>query len=193
MEWVLNVFTWHGRGAIWPVLTMKDTACIPATRLRLRSWLYFLPFVWHARLARRQGERAPGFITGKVIRDAKQTYWTITAWVDQAAMEHYRNTDAHRRVMPQLAVWCDEAAVVHWSAASDDLPTVQEAHRRIVSQGRLSKVRLPSLAHEVKRVEQPVVKGELQFNPVVKTLNHKKGYPPNPLGFPWGHRGEREG
>ena len=143
-------------------------ACISATRLRLRSWRYFLPFVWHARLARRQAERAPGFLAGKVIRDAKQTYWTITAWKDQAAMEQYRNTDAHLHVMPRLAIWCDEAAVVHWNDASTILPTVQQAHRRMVANGRLSKVRYPSLAHEVKRIDQPVVKGERDFKPVVK-------------------------
>jgi heme-degrading monooxygenase HmoA len=143
-------------------------AYISATRLRIRSWRYFLPFVWHAMLARRQAERAPGFLAGKVIRDAKGTYWTITAWIDQAAMEQYRNTDAHHRVMPRLAVWCDEAAVVHWSAASADLPTVQEAHRHMVAKGRFSKVRYPSLGHEVKRIDQPVAKGESDLKPMVK-------------------------
>ena len=78
-------------------------------------------------LASRQAERAQGFLSGGVIRDAKGTYWTITAWKDESAMEQNRNRDAMVAVMPKLAVCCDEAAVVQWSAATADLPTVQEA------------------------------------------------------------------
>ena len=44
----------------------------------------------------------------------------------------------------QLAEWCDEASVVHWTQETADLPEWHEAHRRMVAEGRASRVRHPS-------------------------------------------------
>jgi hypothetical protein len=63
--------------------------------------------------------------------------------------------------MPRLLNWCDEAAVVHWNQEASELPSWQEAHRRMVKEGKLSKVNYPSpaqasnhiLAPELGRVE----------------------------------------
>lgn len=48
-------------------------------------------------------------------------------------MHAYRDGGAHRRVMPRLLKWCDEATVVHWTQESPSLPDWPEAHRRLVS------------------------------------------------------------
>ena len=50
----------------------------------------------------------------------------------------------HKRAMPKLMEWCDEAAVVHWDQSTAELPSWSEAHRRMVQEGRQSKVRYPS-------------------------------------------------
>jgi hypothetical protein len=40
--------------------------------------------------------------------------------------------------------WCDEAALVHWYQESPELPDWREAHRRMIAEGRPSKVNHPS-------------------------------------------------
>jgi len=79
----------------------------------------------------------------------------VTAWEDEAAMRAYRNAGAHRMVMPRLLEWCDEAAVAHWTQTEATLPDWQEAHRRMVAEGRPSKVRHPSPAQESKQIAAP--------------------------------------
>jgi hypothetical protein len=56
--------------------------------------------------------------------------------------------------MPKLLEWCDEASVVHWHQDTAELPDWQEAHRRMMEEGRRSKVHHPSpaqIAYEIPR------------------------------------------
>jgi hypothetical protein len=52
-----------------------------------------------------------------------------------------------RRAMPHLIEICDEAGLVHWTQESNDVPAWPEAHRRLASEGRPSKLKYPSPAH----------------------------------------------
>jgi heme-degrading monooxygenase HmoA len=128
---------------------------ISVTRLRVRSWRYLPQFVWQALKTGRQAERAAGFQGGTLLREARNTFWTVTAWEDEAAMRAYRNAGAHRLVMPKLLEWCDEAAVAHWTQTQANLPDWQEAHRRMQQEGRPSKVKHPSAAQEAKQIAAP--------------------------------------
>jgi hypothetical protein len=94
----------------------------------------------------RQVERSPGFLGGRLLVNAKNVFWTMTAWKDETAMNAYRTGGAHRRVMPKLLNWCNEAAVVHWNQEASELPSWQEAHLRMVKEGKPSKVNYPSPA-----------------------------------------------
>ena len=127
-------------------------ALISVTRLHLRSARYLVPFAWHTFRSARQARRAPGFLGGWLAGDAARGSWTITAWRDEAAMRAYRNTVAHFRAMPKLLDWCDEASVVHWQQGAPTLPDMAEASRRMVAEGRVSKVNHPSPAHAAKRI-----------------------------------------
>ena len=91
----------------------------------------------------------------RLLRDAHWTFWTKTAWKDEDAMRAFMFTEPHRRAMPELSRWCDEAAVVHWTQESDALPDWQEAHRRLVAEGRRSRLRRPSAAHENFEIPPP--------------------------------------
>jgi hypothetical protein len=61
-------------------------------------------------------------------------------------MRAFMLAPAHRRVMPKLLQWCDEAAVTHWLQDSPEPPLWQEVHRRLQQEGRTSKVDHPSAA-----------------------------------------------
>lgn len=120
---------------------------VSVTRLRLRS-LRFLPaFALRAVGSTRQIRRSPGFIDGRFATEGVSAFWTITAWREDAAMLHYRNSGEHGRAMSRLIEWCDEASLVHWLQEDAVLPTPVEAVARMVEEGRLSKVRHPSARH----------------------------------------------
>src|SRR5215212_7018802 len=129
---------------------------ISVTRLRVRSWRYLPQFVWQSLKTGRQAGRSAGFISGRLLREARNAFWTMTLWEDKESMLAYRNSGAHREVMPRLLEWCDEASVAHWTQDESLLPDWQEAHRRMVLEGRLSKVRHPSPAQEAKQIARPL-------------------------------------
>lgn len=138
---------------------------VSITRLRLRSPRFQPSFLWGVLGVNRQTVRAPGFRGGMLIMDAHRTFWTVTAWNDEAAMRAYRNGGAHRRVMPRLADWCDEASVTRWTQESDALPDVSEVHRRMVTEGRASPLTHPSPNHAALRLAAPVVRAETPLTP----------------------------
>ena len=93
----------------------------------------------------RQARHAAGFRSGAILADRELTFWTMTLWQGEADMRRYMGAGAHRRAMPTLARWCDEASVVHWTV--DAAPDWPEAERRMRRAGRPSKVRHPSPRH----------------------------------------------
>src|SRR5882724_8658976 len=130
-------------------------ALISVTRLRVRSFIYLPQFFQDTFKSMRQAERSPGFLGGRLLVNAKNVFWTITAWIDEAAMNGYRTGGAHRSAMPKLLNWCDEAAVVHWTHESSELPSWQEAHRLMVKEGKPSKVNSPSPAQALNHIPAP--------------------------------------
>jgi hypothetical protein len=135
---------------------------ISVTRLRVRSWGFLPLFFWQAMKSIAQAKRSPGFLSGKLLRNPGNVFWTMTAWNDERAMNAFRTSGPHGRVMRKLINWCDEASVVHWIQPTPDLPTWLEAHRRMVQEGRLSKVNHPSADQMSNRIPAPEAsRGEL--------------------------------
>lgn len=93
----------------------------------------------------------------ELLRCIKRTFWTKTAWHDEASMRAFMLAMPHGGAMRKLANWCDEASVVHWTQATADLPDWNEAHRRMATEGRRSRVKHPSEAHQDFRIPPPRV------------------------------------
>ena len=74
-------------------------------------------------------------------------------------MKSFMLSGAHRQVMPRLLNWCDEAALIHWTQDTEQMPDWYEAHRRLQQEGRRSKVRYPSPAHERYEITRPKIPG----------------------------------
>ena len=121
---------------------------VSVTRLRLRSARYFIPFLVYSLRSMRQAKRSAGNVVTDVMRDDHGGYWTRSVWTDEAAMRAFMTSGAHRGAMPKLLDWCSEAALVHWQQESATAPAWDDAHRRLTTEGRPSKVRHPSPAHE---------------------------------------------
>jgi hypothetical protein len=128
---------------------------VSITRLRLRSWRFVPGFLWYALRSWRQARSAPGNLAALTLRDANLTFWTCTVWQDEAAMRAFMTSGAHRNAMGHLPEWCDEAAVAHWQQDTPEPPVWSEVHRRMQSDGRRSKVRHPSPAHQRFEIAAP--------------------------------------
>ena len=88
---------------------------VSITRLRVRSWRYLPGFLLQSVRAARQAKGAPGNLSVSLLRDVELAFWTRTVWSDETAMRGFMLSGTHRRVMPRLLQWCDEAALVHWT------------------------------------------------------------------------------
>lgn len=119
-------------------------ALISVTRLQLRTWRVLPGFLSMTLGSWRQAQQAPGNLGVRLVREAGLIFWTLTAWEDETAMRAYMTTGNHRQAMPKLMDWCDEAAVVHWTQPTAELPDMAEAHRRMQTEGHFSRVRNPS-------------------------------------------------
>jgi hypothetical protein len=128
---------------------------ISVTRLRVRSWWYFPSFVVQANRSAQQAAASPGNLAVRLLRDRKNTFWTLTAWLDDAAMKTFMTAGTHGAVMRKLLDWCDEAALAHWTQDSAVLPTWDAAHKRLLQEGRRSKVNHPSAAHTAFEMPAP--------------------------------------
>jgi len=132
---------------------------ISVTRLRVRSFRYLPGFLWDTFQSVRQVQRSPGFLGGRLLVNAGYVFWTMTAWQDETAMNAYRTGGAHRQAMPKLLNWCDEAAVVHWTQDSPEIPEWQQAQQHMSERGRLSKgepsIHSASLAENSRAATQP--------------------------------------
>jgi hypothetical protein len=128
---------------------------VSLTRLRLRSVWYLPAFMIHAMRSSNQLAKRSKFIKGKTLLDRHLVFWTLTLWHNEADMRAYRNMDAHKKAMPKLQHWCDEASVAHWTQEGNEFPSWTEAWERMRSSGRASKVKYPSSGHAALHMPAP--------------------------------------
>ncbi|MGC2528215.1 MAG: DUF3291 domain-containing protein [Candidatus Acidiferrum sp.] len=138
---------------------------VSVTRLRVRSWRFLPSFFLYGLRSAHQAGRAEGYLAVKLLNDRNRTFWTVTLWSSEAAMKKFMISGTHGRAMRKLLHWCDEAALAHWSQESSTLPSWTEAHSRLQSDGRPSKVNHPSPVHIAHRFPEPRVgpRGDIRF------------------------------
>jgi heme-degrading monooxygenase HmoA len=138
---------------------------VSITRLRVRSWSYVPAFVVQTFRIARQAARADGNLAVKLLRDRRNTFWTGTTWSSEDSAKAFMHKKPHGPTMRSLLEWCDEAALVHWTQTDEELPSWEEAHRRMQREGRRSKVNHPSAAHTAYEIPAPKVSrtSELRF------------------------------
>lgn len=118
------------------------------TRFRARSVRFLLPFAWYARKTLKQAETAQGFLSGAVVPERGFVFWTITVWEDEASMGAFVGSGVHRRVMPKIMDWADEASAVRWHQSHSCLPEFSQAALEMQTKGRPFALRHPSVHHE---------------------------------------------
>jgi len=135
---------------------------ISITRLRIRRWWFLPQFFLGALRATRQARAAGGNLHVALLNDSHRTFWTATSWTSDAAMKAFMLGQPHGPIMRKLLNWCDEAALVHWTQDREDLPAWDEAHRRLTTEGRPSKVNHPTPAHNSLQFPPPAARTKVQ-------------------------------
>ena len=120
---------------------------VSVTRLRIRAFRFLPSFMIYTIRTLRQVKRSPGFLQGSLLPDRNRAFWTMTAWHSEEDMRRFMTMGAHKKAMPRLLDWCDEASVVHWIQSEETLPSWSDADRRMRETGRASKVNNPSPRH----------------------------------------------
>ncbi len=129
---------------------------VSITRLRVRSFWYLPLFMLHTLRSSRQARQSEGILDLDLRAEPGRVFWTITLWTETDAMRRYRSSGAHQVAMRILSTICDEAAYTRWTQESPELPTWEEAHRRMLAEGHLSKVKHPSPLHRAGKTAPPL-------------------------------------
>lgn len=122
------------------------------TRLHLRSFKYLPPFFYYIVRSARQARSTEGNLNVVLRKTDGLTFWTLTAWRDEAAMLSFRGAAIHRRAMGKLARWCDEAAYAHWVQQDHELPDWKDGTEKLRTVGNLSRVMHPSPRQRAGRI-----------------------------------------
>ena len=117
---------------------------VSITRLRVRSFFLMPLFTYHAMRTMTQAQKADGVQGVETRFEKNNVVWTKTVWAEESAMKKYRGSGAHQIAMRILSEMCNEASVARWQQEDTELPTWEEAHRRMLTEGKQSKVKHPS-------------------------------------------------
>lgn len=135
------------------------------TRLRIRALRYLPAFAVMALRSAWRAKAAPGSLAVVLLGEAHLTFWTQTIWIDDSAMRAFLGAGVHRRAMGRLAIWCDEAAVAHWTQPTSQTLPWDDVWQRLQREGRPSMVRHPTPAHTNFQIAAPKIGrfGEVRF------------------------------
>ena len=129
---------------------------VSITRLRVRSFLFMPIFMLHALRSGAQANQATGICDFETRSQPGRVFWTKTSWSEETAMKRFRNSGAHQLAMRVLSQICSEASYTRWTQAGPELPDWTEAHRRLLADGRLSKIKHPSSLHLAGNTAPPL-------------------------------------
>jgi hypothetical protein len=109
------------------------TVTVMASRLELRRLRDVPSFLTGAMRIRRQMLGSPGALGVSLIaRPLRRTFWTLSAWQDQAALGTAVGREPHRRIMNHFRPRMSGSSFVTWAAPATALPIAwDEALRRL--------------------------------------------------------------
>jgi hypothetical protein len=106
---------------------------IMASRLQLRRLRDVPSFLAASLRIRRQMLGAPGALGLSLIaRPLQLTFWTLSAWQNQAALSATVGREPHKQIMKRFQPRAAESSFVTWTAPATELPVGwDEARRRL--------------------------------------------------------------
>jgi hypothetical protein len=129
---------------------------IAVTRLRLRDPSLLDEFFTHAAAVLEQAMKSEGNLGADALAEARDTWWSVTAWHQRAQVKAYVNAEPHLSTEGLLDHLCDEATFVDWEQASAELPEWPTSWRRLVAVGQSAALTNQSEANEIRAFPAPV-------------------------------------
>ncbi|MGV9265626.1 DUF3291 domain-containing protein [Kitasatospora sp. NPDC003701] len=116
--------------------TPGTQAVVMASRFELRSLADVPRFFLKSLAVWRQLRTAPGALGASLIaRPTQRTFYTLSAWESQDALQQFARSEPHRSVMTGLRSTMRESVFTFWQAPVEQLPVPwPEAHRRLTEQ-----------------------------------------------------------
>lgn len=110
-------------------------AYVMASKFELTSGWRSPAFLVQAIRAWQQARRSPG-VFGVTLRaqPLRRTYWTLSAWTDEAALYAFARTEPHRTIMRRVRPWARTATFRFWTVPADKVMPAElwaEAESRI--------------------------------------------------------------
>jgi hypothetical protein len=110
-----------------------SSVTVMASRLELRRLQDVPSFLAAALRIRRQMLGSPGAMGLSLIAEPlHRTFWTLSAWQDQAALRAATGAEPHRKLMRRFRPRMAGSSFVTWTAPAEALPIPwDEARRRL--------------------------------------------------------------
>jgi len=112
------------------------TLVVMASRLPLRSYTRIPSFLRATSRIRRQLAKAEGLVGYSL--DAKllsKTFWTLSAWRDQEALESFASPQPHRSLTAAIRPHMNRTTFVTWTTTGSDIPVQWKKARAQVNGG----------------------------------------------------------
>ena len=111
-----------------------DATCIVmASRLPLTSYAHLPSFIRATTRIRRQLANAEGLLGYSLDAHVlSKTFWTLSAWRDQEALDRFARGEPHRSVMAATRPHMNSTTFVTWTTTGSELPAKWETAREEV-------------------------------------------------------------
>ena len=112
--------------------TSPGEVVVLASRLELRRFRTVPRFLAGAMRVRAQVRRSSGAIgVSLMAQPGRRTFWTLSAWTDQAAIDAFVGTAPHRDIMRTFHDAMAEASFVTWAVGTDAVPAARSNAREL--------------------------------------------------------------
>ncbi len=126
------------------------------TRLRIRRIWFLPPFFKRSVQSLKQAKNANGIIAVNVFNDSFPVFWTCSIWETEKDMMQYMKSGNHKKAMPYLQKWCNEARTCHVSFEGNKIPPASELSMLLHKHGRTSRLLKPNDNHLKEIFPEPV-------------------------------------
>jgi heme-degrading monooxygenase HmoA len=110
------------------------TFVVMASRLPLRSYRRIPSFLRATWRIRRQLATADGLVGYSLdAKIASKTFWTLSAWRDQAALDSFARSEPHRALTTATRLHMNPTTFVTWATTASDIPVPWKTARAQVN------------------------------------------------------------
>jgi hypothetical protein len=107
------------------------------TRLELRSYRYIPGLLRAAMRVRRQVLASEGaYGVSLLAQPLRKTFWTLSAWSDQVALDQFVRTPPHTGVMARYRGRLRQASFSTWERRAGDLPRANSNAKELWGEAR---------------------------------------------------------